>query len=155
MKSIVYEQAGIPLARVFIGFSGLATTGLLLFVVPRHVPLRGLLDSQSYVFGLALTLVFLFWRHPNHRQLTEMSLAVISQVHPKITQGIRTRPRVALGCALAFCMLVLGWRRTIPYGVFGITAKILTYSYLIQAVNAPLLLDLLTLFSRFPAGPYG
>ncbi|NCY20926.1 hypothetical protein EBX31_03085 [bacterium] len=135
MKGARLERAAVPSFRVIFDFSWLAAAGFLIFVVPWHVPVRGPIDSQSYVFGfsnaasllgLAIILMFLFWRRLNRRQQPEKDQGVFSQVFLKTPRGFRTGLGMAAGCALASCLLILGWWMFLSYGFFGETAYFLT-----------------------------
>ena len=108
---------------------------LLIFVLPWHMPVKGPVDSQSYVFGfsnatahlgLALTLVALF--------SIRIFLSPLAFGDRHLFQGLLVAPArrsrglflTLLACiALPFCV-VGGWWHLLPFGFFGESAYFLT-----------------------------
>jgi len=107
----------------------------LIFILPWHMPVKGPIDSQSYVFGfsnatshlgLALTLVALF--------LARLFIPPLNSSDRLLFRGLLISPArrsKSLLITLVVCItltlfIVGGWWHLLPFGFFGESAYFLT-----------------------------
>ena len=123
--------------KVFTAFLAvlLPISYFLIFILPWHMPVKGPVDSQSYVFGfsnatahlgLALTLGALF--------LARLFIPPLNSSDRLLFRGLLISPArrskglliTLLACITLTLFIVGGWWHLLPFGFFGESAYFLT-----------------------------
>ena len=123
--------------KVFTAFLAvlLPFSYFLIFILPWHMPVKGPVDSQSYVFGfsnatahlgLALTLGALF--------LARLFIPPLNSSDRLLFRGLLISPArrskglliTLLACITLTLFIVGGWWHLLPFGFFGESAYFLT-----------------------------
>ena len=124
-----------PVRALLLSLAWIAMAGFFVFILPWHIPVRGPVDSQSYVFGfhnaaalvgLAGFLAFFAWQRVSSAEKREQDQRLFAELWLKTPRPPAEGLYVAAGCALFSSLTLLGWWMFLPYGFFGETAYFLT-----------------------------
>jgi len=126
---------GTSLRSFLLTFAWIPVAGLLVFVLPWHLPVRGPVDSQSYVFGfhnaaalvgLAGILAFLAWQRASSAEKRGQDQRLFSELFLTTPQHPTKGLYLTAGCALLSSLTIFAWWMYLPYGFFGESAYFLT-----------------------------